>query len=402
MKILFLTHSLPWPLHEGVRLHVYHLLKELSTRHELHLVSFIEREEEQQHRPRLAPFCRSIRLVRHTVPKQPWKRLWNIFAQKDPFSVLQFASLQMEGELRKTIEEVRPDMLHVDFTVMAPYAQAFPNLPTLFFPHDAMSMLFERNVSHERNPFFRWYLAAQARKMARFESRVLPLFDRSIVVSPVDQAVLQQRCPAAHVDWIPNGVDTDYFKPQCEDEQDLIVFRGILSFLPNADAARFFATDVMPILWESSPGTRFAIVGDRPPKDLIRLSQRDRRIELRGYVPDLRTVMAQAAVIACPMRIGSGIKNKILESMAMGKAIVATPMSLAGISAKAGEHLLVGTHPEELAGHTRALLQDVQRRRQLGDAARRFVEIHHRWADHAARFSRAYEAVIAGRSTNAR
>lgn len=390
MKILFLAHSFPWPLHEGIRLHVYHLLKELSAWHEIHFCCFIEPEEEA-FIAHIQPFCHSITTIPHKPIKSPLKRFWNIIGQEEPYSVLLFQSETMKEAVQSLLENQKPDVFHVDFGVMAPYAQLAPDIPKLFFSHDAMSMLFRRNVLHERKFVYKLYMASQAQKMAAFEKKVLPWFKKTVVVSPVDRDVLQAGSPKADIVVIPNGVDSNYFSPQPEKEKNDILFRGILSFLPNLDAAFYFGQEVMPKIWKESPETTFTIVGHNPPAEVQKLAAEDRRIRLRGFVEDIRQPTAETSVVACPMRIGSGIKNKILESMAMAKAVVATPMSLAAIEAKPGKEILVGETPAELAQQCLTLLKNKEQRQQMGEAARQFILQHHSWTHHAEQFSKLYQ-----------
>jgi len=299
----------------------------------------------------------------------------------------------MNTAVTNILSLVKPDLLHVDFTVMAPYASLAPGIPKVFFPHDAMSMLFERNIVHEQTFLRKIYMASQSLKMARYESKVIPEFDRTVVVSPVDKSLLEKRAPGAVVEWIPNGVDSDFYSPRDRTaEAPMILFRGIMSFLPNSDAALFAIREILPRIWEKMPQAIFSIIGANPPSTLRRLADHDPRIRLSGYVEDLRLPTAEASVVLCPMRIGSGIKNKILESMAMAKAIVATPMSLAGIEARADVHLLTGDTAELLALQTLRLLNNPSERYRLGQSAREFVLQHHTWTAHAARFSEVYEA----------
>ncbi|MFA5974735.1 MAG: glycosyltransferase family 4 protein [Elusimicrobiota bacterium] len=398
MKILFIAHSFPYPLHEGVRLHVYHLLKHLSAHHEIHFICFTESAQEKEYLPRITPFCRSVDVVEHKVPKQAWKRLFNMLFQPDPYAVYQFQSARMHQTIERAARQFQPDIVHIDFVSMAQYAPRLKEWPKIFFPHDAMSMLFERNISAERNGLFRMYMVSQTRKMKAYESKILPWFEKTVVVSPVDRDVLQGRSPGAAIEWNPNGVDTDYFQPQpVPVKSNVVLFRGIMSFLPNYDAAMFFAKEVLPLIWAQRPDTEFRIVGDAAPKELRALTGSEPRIRLTGFVPDLREPMAEAAVIVSSMRIGSGIKNKILESLAMEKAVVATPMSLAGIDSRDGEHLLTADTPEQFARQTLRLLKDPSLRETLGKKGREFVLQNHSWSAHTETFVRYYREAIEAR-----
>jgi len=396
MKILFVSHSFPFPIHEGIRLHDYHLLKHLSPNHEIHLLCFAFTPNERKFIPEIEPFCKSITVIDHDVPKQPWKRALNTFFQRGPFCLHQFYSKDMVRAVKEISERVKPDVAHFDHTPMAQYEQYIhPDIPRVFLPHDALSMLFENNARFERNPARKLYFWLQSKKLRWYEKKVLPLFDKTVVVSPVDREVLQKECPSASVEWSPNGVDSDYYNEAPHLEKDnVILFRGIMDFFPNHDAAMFFAEEVMPLLWKQNKNIEFWIVGHNPFPSLQRLAHHDKRIKTLGFVPDIRIPMAQATVIVCPMRSGSGIKNKTLESLAMAKAVVSTPMGLTGIQAVNEEHLLVGETPEELATQTWRLLVDQIIRRKMGHAGRRFVGSDHSWVAHGEYFNRIYQDVL--------
>lgn len=395
MKILFVAHSAPFSISEGIRLQVIHLIRNLSPRHEIHFISFVENAYERSQAMEMAVYCKSFQLVDHVVPTRPIQRLWNILAQRHPFCVFQFASEKMSRVIGATVKEIQPDVAHLNYMPMAQYEGCLGGIPSVLFPPDCLSLLFSRNAKYEANIFRRIYQESQAAKMREFEREVGAFPSSIVVVSPVDAKIMRDRSTAAQVFVIANGVDTDYFYPQPAVEiENVLLFRGIMSFLPNHDAAMFFATRVMPLIWQTSPTTEFWIVGDRPMKSLRTVASRDLRIKILGYVPDIRAAMAKATVIVCPMRIGSGIKNKVLESFSMGKAVLATSMSLAGISAVGDKDLLVGNTAKELARQAVRLLADKALRRTLGMSARSLVKKEHRWREQTERFVEVYAAAI--------
>ena len=351
MKVLFLTHTFPYPIDDGVKLHVYHLLRQLSRRHEVSLFSLIQEESERRHVPEILGLgVRQVEVCLSPVPRSLWRRAWNVFFEREPFYVRQFYSPGMAVLLERRIRENPPDVLHVDYLSMALYRPLFPGVPAVCFPHDAVSMLFERNARAEPDFLRRLYTRVQWRKTLRFESDWLSRFDGVAVVSPVDREYLRRHCPELEIEVAPNGVDGEYFHPFSDAvEEPSILFRGVMSFLPNEDAASYFYKEILPRVRRSLPQTKFYIVGKEPGQFWIRQAQRDPLLQVTGFAQDLRPWMARAGVIVVPMRIGPGIKNKILEPMAMAKTVVATPMSCAAIEARDGEHLFLAEGSEEFA-----------------------------------------------------
>ncbi|MCG3205096.1 MAG: hypothetical protein KCHDKBKB_01813 [Elusimicrobia bacterium] len=396
MKLLFISHSFPFPIHEGIRLHVYHLLKNFSKRCDVHLLCFIFSEEEKKFFDEIKPFCKSLTMVLHPVPKGPLRRIFNTLFSLNPFCLYQFNSEGMASAVQRLIREIEPDVVHFDHTPMAQYAPLVPlGTPKIFFPHDALSMLFERNYLYEKNLARKFYFWAQFRKIRRYERKMLPQFDKTVVVSPVDQAVMQKIAPAASIGWSPNGVDMDYFAAAPEQEmENIVVFRGIMDFFPNHDAAAYFAGSVMPLVWQKNPQAEFWIVGHNPFPALKQMAAREPRIKILGFVGDIRVPMAKATVIVCPMRTGSGIKNKILESFAMAKPVVATTLSLAGIDAHPGQQVMLGDDAAALAQHTLDLLANRELRKNLGRSGQELVKSHYRWELNAAYFYQTYKDAI--------
>jgi len=312
-----------------------------------------------------------------------------------PFFVRQFESGVFREKLRAFLRSGSVDVVHADYLSMAVYFDEFSSFPKVFDPRDAVSMLFERNIRSEKNIFRKFYTYMQWMKIKNFENKWIPKFEATMLVSPVDKEYLLRRCPGSNLVVSAIGVDVDYFHPQeGREEENTVVFRGVMSFQPNADAVRFFYDEIMPLVREKIPGLKFYVAGKSPAPDLLAAAKKDKNLVIMGYAEDLRTPMAQAAVVICPMRIGSGIKIKMLESMAMAKAIVATPMACAGINAVNGVHLFLEEDPKEFAAKVVYLLQNPAVRAEIGKKARDFVVQHHTWKKNAEDFEALYRQAI--------
>lgn len=219
--------------------------------------------------------------------------------------------------------------------------------------------------------------------MRRYEAKAADHFDRLVISAAPDREVypgttaLRQK-----IRVVPNGVDLDYFGfKQFEPQRNRLVFCAKLDYFPNEDAALYFSRVVWPQLMARRPELRLEIVGSRPSRNLMNLDGKD-GIRVRGFVPDVRPFLGQAWVALCPIRIKAGSQFKILEAMAMGTPVVATPISCSGLDVEPGKHLLVAETPGGFAAAVEALLDDLELRETLVRAARGFVEAHHNW-DHS-------------------
>jgi glycosyltransferase involved in cell wall biosynthesis len=219
--------------------------------------------------------------------------------------------------------------------------------------------------------------------LRRFQRTGLRRVGRAVLNSTADIAALRASLPDVSIANVIDGGDVDYFSPQhvadrSEAANDLLFF-GNLAFPPNADAALHLVRDVMPLVWRARPDARAIIVGPDPPEALRDL-QDGRRVIVTGFVPDLRPHLARATVIVSPLRFGTGMKNKLQAALAMGKAMVASPVTCEGFDRlEPGVHALVADGAESFARTVLALLNDPARRRALGAAGAELIRTHYSW-----------------------
>jgi glycosyltransferase involved in cell wall biosynthesis len=270
---------------------------------------------------------------------------------------------------------------------------AMPNLPprlpvpVVLLAHNVEHVIWRRLAQTERLPWRRALLAIEWRKMRRYEARACARADLTLALSEVDRALLLAHAPGARISAIPTGVDAAYFAPDGHAERTgQIVFTGSMDWYPNEDAVRHFIDAILPLVRREAPEAGFQVVGRNPSRALRRLATRA-GVEITGTVPDVRPYLAEASVCVVPLRIGSGTRLKIFEALAMGKAVVSTPVGAEGLPVVPGTHLLSASAPGEFAGSVVSLLHDPVRRRALGTAGRRLVEERHSWA----RAARAFE-----------
>jgi glycosyltransferase involved in cell wall biosynthesis len=230
--------------------------------------------------------------------------------------------------------------------------------------------------------------------MLRFERDACRWFDGVVAVSDGDKEMFGERFGARRVFTIPTAVDTDYFRPFGEsDEEGGLIFTGSMDWLPNEDAINFFAKEIMTRIKAHVPTARLTVVGRNPSQRLLRRLEGRPEITATGWVRDVRPYVGGGSVYVVPLRIGGGTRLKIYEAMAMGKAIVTTAIGAEGLPVRHGEHLIVADSPEDFAKAVVRLLRDSDERRRLEQAAREFVERNCSWERAAAAFRDACYAV---------
>ena len=401
MNVLFLTHTFPFPLDDGIKLHVYYLLKYLAQNHKIYLLSLSESPVPSAYQQELEKLGVTVSgIAVRKIPKSPIARLSNCLFDPVPFFVRQFESKEFRNSITQLLQKEKIDIVTADYLSTAIYRDSFSEIPAVSFAHDAMSMLFERSAKQEKNPLKRAYLNLQAKKTASFECDWLSKFDGIALVSEVDKQYLLNNCPKLRNKKfiiVTNGVDADYFHPmpEMEAKEPTIVFRGVLSFFPNHDAAVYFYTEILPKIRERIPNARFIAAGKNPDPIWTTYQRQDPNLTVTGFVPDMRVAMAQANVVVCPMRAASGVQNKVLEPMAMAKAIVATPRACEALNLEDKNQIYLANDSETFAQKTIDLLLNKPLRDTLGQRARAHVLKHHPWQSNAVAFDQLYKEIQA-------
>ncbi len=390
-KILFLTSQLPYPPHQGGAIRTYNLIVNLAPRHEIHLLSFVNSPGDLEKAAPLRQYCRTIEVV--PVPQRSTlKRLLTTLFSPLPDMALRLPSAEFRRKLAARLKSERFDVVQVESIEMAPYAMGDAGWETddrplwVFDDYNAEYVLqqraFETDVRHPRRWIGALYSFIQWQKLRRYEAAVCRRVDRVVAVSEADREILQKLGPGVKVTVIPNGVDTRAYDPEQTYplvlEPHSIVFTGKMDFRPNIDAVLWFCHQVLPLIKTRLPDVNFYIVGQKPPQRLRSLAE-DAAVTLTGYVDDVRPYIAGAGVYVVPLRIGGGTRLKIVEAMALGKAIVSTSLGCEGYPVTSGRELVIADTPQDFARCVVDLLDDAHRREELGRAGRRFVEERYDW-----------------------
>lgn len=349
----------------------------------------------------LTPYCEAV----HIVPlskKAAALRCALRLPTPTPLWAAYCFSPEMERLLRQLTTEQSFDVAHVEHLRAAHFAPVLKGrLPLVFDAVDCITEL-QSQLMHSggRGALGRLVSWEEHRKLRRYEPVMAALFDRILITSESDAeclgALAEDRGLSLPIEVIPNGVDLDYFYP-LPDVPTLpgnIVFSGKMSYAANRDAALFFCAEIFPAIRKAFPSATLTLAGSGPTADLRALAARPGSgIEVTGRVPDLRPFLARAAVAVCPLRVGVGIQNKVLEAMAMGKALVATPLASRPLEPSAvGECLQVADTPADFAAQILSLLQNPDDAARLGHNARRYVETRHDWNVLTHRLTALYQA----------
>ncbi|MGX8712578.1 MAG: glycosyltransferase [bacterium] len=385
MKILVALPRFPYPLEKGDKLRAYHQIVELSKRHDIYLFCVSHRRVDPAHLKALEPYCREIRVVR----LNRWVCAFNILRNWVSSKSLQMGywnTKRSKRACRAFAREVQPDVIYNQMVRTMPLVARLPYPKVMDF-QDALSLNTERRMEQTRG-LWHYLLHFEFKMLRSSEYKAFSIFDALTIISEVDsEAIPHKKNGEIHI--VPNGVDFDYFNVdsvKCKSESDAapqslpayhILFTGNMSYAPNIDAARYLVRDVMPLVWEKEPKATLLLAGADPKGSVCALASP--RVELHGSLPDIRTAYASARIFVAPMRIGSGLQNKLLEAMSMNLPCVTTPLANAALGATPGTHLLLGDTPQALADNILRLLADKSLADQIAHQGHSFVLERYSW-----------------------
>jgi sugar transferase (PEP-CTERM/EpsH1 system associated) len=391
MRVLVLAHRIPYPPHTGDKLRPYQIARFLARRHHVTLAFLVDRPEDRA----------GVATLRRDIPDLEVAHVWRPaaiakgllhLAAGGSLSAAYFESAYLRRRLARRAAEDPYDVVYVSSSPMARYTDALPGVPVVMDFVDVDSDKWRQYARRSRPPRS-WLYAREAARLQRFERWAAERAAVSVLVTPVEEALLRSFAPAARTVVLPNGVDLPPPTPEGPAVGPTLIFTGAMDYLPNVDAMRFFCEAVLPRIQAAVPAVRLLIVGLNPASGVRRLG-RIPGVTVTGAVPDVAPYYARAAVSVAPLRIARGVQNKVLQAMAMGIPVVATAAAAQGLAARPGEHLLVADAPDAFAAAAVDLLQRPEQRRLLGRAGRRFVEAHHAWDGVLERTEALIESVV--------
>lgn len=389
LPILYLTHRIPYPPNKGDKLRSFNLLRKLAERHRVFLGTFIDSPEDREAAAALDTWCEEV----YALPLVPrLARAWSLrgLLRGEALSV----SYYRRARLRRWVGEVvAAHDIRTAVAFSGPMAQYLdvPNLERRIVDFcDVDSAKWREYAPQHRWPLS-WLYRREARHLLEFEQRMARLADHSLLTTEVEVRLLVEGVPelGSRVRSLQNGVDAEYFDPTLAGATPyppggpVLVFTGAMDYWPNVDAVTWFVREILPELRQSHPDVRFCIVGMNPTAQ-VRSLAREAGVTVTGWVEDVRPWIAHATLAVAPLRIARGVQNKVLEAMAMARAVVVTPAAAGGLSGRPGEVFMPADGVTEICKVIEALLGDAPRRGAMGQAAREHVLAQYSWAAHLA------------------
>lgn len=388
MRILWLGHNLAYPPKGGPLQRNYNLLREAAKQHEVHALVF---DQPASRPPGVTPedcvealkkFCASVDWVPLSKDPIGIGRYWRAFSGMvtgEPYEFGWLRSQDMMRRVQSLAARLRFDVVHADTLGLAPYVRFLPNAGTVLNHHDIESALVQRRACSERSMVWRAFWAREAAHLLAAERRWCPSFHVNIVVSDDEGSIVKPSCGQSKICVVPNGVDVGYFTPRPDPGGSRLLFCGRLDQLANRGAITYFFKSIWPELSGRVQNLEIDVVGKNPPAWLVELSQRDPRVQVPGFVDDVRPYFQKATVFVCPITEGGGTRLKILDASAMGMPVLSTTFAASGLALRDGQHILIADTCEDFIQQTLRLLSDKMLRQRLAQGALDVVTQTYSW-----------------------
>ena len=395
MKILFLSPTVPFPLTDGGRIRVFNLLKQIAAKSDVTLLVLETQPTDADGVAELQQFGIQVHLIPNapTLPRVSFGTLANAFLKQQPITVARYALPAYRQKFRELVATEDFDLVHYEMFHTAQF-RTETELPSVLSQQNVDSAIWRRLCGETTHPFYKFAYWTQQLAFQRYERVLSPKFDAVTCTSDIDAAVFQRHCAADTIEVIPNGVDVTHYQPDFTSEAPAhLIYIGSMDWYPNEDAVAFFADEVLPGIQDKVPDVQFSIVGGNPSARVQKLAERE-GVVVTGRVPEIKPYFAEATVFVVPLRIGSGTRLKILEALAMGKAIVSTTVGAEGLDLKDGEEIFIADEPAIFADAVTRLLTDASLRRRIGENGRARVEKDYDWRSIGAKLYTLYESLI--------
>ena len=402
MKILYLAHRIPYPPNKGDKIRSFNEIKYLSANYTVDLICLADDHEDLQHKEALQKYCRKVFVYPVSTS---WSKVKGLaaFCSGRSISVAYFYRKIMQETFNQLLETESYDAVICFSSSMAEYIFKsrllqmegqgdFSKRPKLIMDFCDVDSDKWLQYSVDANfPLKQVYQTEHVRLQA-YERKVYQAFDASVLVSQQEKTLFLNICPEAlALDVIPNGVDTSYFSAgysepsSAQNQHPTLVFTGAMDYHANVDGVCWFCEKIFPILQERFSDVQFYIVG-RNPASTIRKLESLSGVHVIGDVADIRPWYQKADIFVVPLRLARGVQNKVLEAMAMGKAIVTTSKANFGIRAVHEKDLVIADSPDEFVTAISNLCRNLEKRKNLEQNARKFVIENYDWEKNMKKF----------------
>jgi len=374
MNLLILTSRFPFPIDKGDKLRIYYQIVELSKIYNIHLISISDIKIDQSAKDEMEKYCSSVHVYKINLINRTFNLL-RTFINNKPFQVNYFYSLSIQKKIDQKIKEIKPDHIFCQLIRMAWYLKGQFKIPSTLDYMDAFSKGIERRV--DKSPFWKKPLfMMEHERLKSFENLAFEFFQNHCIISNSDlEFIFHEKKHLIQV--IPNGINTEYFSKNKYDIKYDLVFTGNLNYAPNINAATYICKEIYPLLKIKFPTIKILIVGSNPSSRVKKLANND--ITIKGWQDDIRKSYCSGKIFFAPMRIGTGLQNKLLEAMSLEIPCVTSSLANQSLQANHKENIYIGDSTNECISIISYLLKHEEIRDEIGKKGRKFVLENFSW-----------------------
>jgi glycosyltransferase involved in cell wall biosynthesis len=400
MKILFLTAHLPYPPLSGGRRREFELISRLSKSFEIHLCSITKSwDTDRMYTNDLLQYCRSVNLIEANAPTDEEEQYASY-----PDQMKRHMSEEASSYISFLLKNESFDGVHIEGYYLLQHVPVKPEIPILLVEHNIEHLLalqrFMIAVTQQEKSYF-W---SEYVKTLKWERLTWKRTTVCVALTNEDKINMERLDSNLDVRMIPNGSDhqkerdvattallsDSYEAPLAIDNCPSILFVGNFAYEPNIDAALYFSRDIFPLIVKDVPNVKLFLVGNAPPPEICSLTS-NKQIEVTGRVASLIPFYRHADVVVCPLRIGGGVKVKVLEALGFGKAIVSTSVGAQGLDLSTHKAVVVADGVADFAKKVVQFLVQPELRRMQEQEALAYARTLPSWDQVSEAFAQLYE-----------
>lgn len=368
---------IPFPLDKGDKLRAYHQLKSLSNAYDIHLCCLADKPITELQASELKKI--TVSLTVHVLNK--WVRYWQLLMglmSPKPFQVHYFYQKKIKKATGKQIEVLSPDLIYCQLIRVAEYVKHIHHIPKTLDYMDALSMGMMRQASINKGSK-RYLMKVEGERLKRYENRIFDYFNHHTIISEQDKQFISHTANYT-IKVVPNGIDGSFlnYKETIKKEYDL-VFVGNLNYAPNIDSCLFIIDELLPALVRRYPDIKILLAGTSPHEKIVERAKSIESITISGWVDDIRASYLSSKICIAPLFIGTGLQNKLLESMALGVPCVTTNLANNALKAKPNTDILIANTLQEFVSKIENLMTDQKLYTTISESGKLFVKHHFNW-----------------------
>ncbi len=375
----------------------YHLIKFLSKKHKITVMSLIrgDKEQEKKYLPEIEKYCEKVMVFKR--PKSPWtfRNLFLTLITFNPLVIIRNFSMEERSAIKKELQNNKYDVIHAETFYVMPHIPKTA-VPIVLVEPTIEFSVYQHYVDNEVPFIFRPIYLFDVIKLKFWEKYYWRKSSRLFAVSEEDKQVMEKEMSGINVGIISNGVDVKYFeeKKVVKKIPPRILYHGDYKWMQNVEAVNILIRDIWPLVKEKVKDVKLWISGRSIPEKIIELANRDKDIEISESIKDNRDVFKAASVLVTPIMSPGGTRLKVLEAMASGLPVVSTPVGVAGLNITSGKHALVSSKAKELADMTIRILEDKKLSDNVAREGKNFVAKNFDWETIVAKLNNVYEKVV--------